>query len=110
MKSILLHCFSILMVAQGTLWAVMGLLRLSGGPETITLLMFLNASFFIVFAFLYRKTRLLNVLAGVFLAGNLILSLTDQTGALDILVFALDAACIVLLTAGLKPRESRKIK
>jgi F0F1-type ATP synthase assembly protein I len=107
MKVCVRQCFLILMAAQGALWVVLGVLReMAGSMDSIALLMFLNAALFIFFAFLYRKTRWLTALTMTFLAGNLVLSLTDQTGALDFIVFALDAAGLALLIADMKILKS----
>ncbi len=98
--------FKIMMTAQGVLWAVLGILRISEGlplpPDFIAILMFADAALFFALGFLYRKALWLNWFTALFLAGNLVLSLTDQMGALDFIVFGADAASLALLFASFR--------
>jgi hypothetical protein len=93
--------FKIMMMAQGVLWAALAIFRSLGNlplpPDFIAILMFADAALFFAFGFLYRKARWLCLFTAFFLAGNLILSLTDQTGALDFIVFGANAASLALL-------------
>ncbi len=59
-------------------------------PVPVTILMAVNAACFAGFAFLFDRARWLNVLAVLFLLGNLILTITDQMGVYDWIVLVLN--------------------
>jgi len=101
-----------MMAVQGLLWVVLGILRT--GPERpidwISVLLFINAGLFILIAVLHGRVRRLALPAAVFIAVNLSLSLTDQTGILDFIVFGLDAACLALLTVSFLSGRRQALK
>ena len=65
--------------------------------NVISALMILDAIAFITIAFLYDKARWLKFITALFLAGNLVLTVTDQMGLADYIVLVLNIISIILL-------------
>lgn len=88
------------MLAQAALWTVLGIITIAKStqvfPQTLFgILMLADAVAFAAFAFLHRKTHILiSIMIFGFLAANLILTFTDQMGAIDFAVLALNIICI----------------
>ncbi len=88
------------MLAQAVLWIVLGSITIAKSaqvfPQTlIGTLMLADAAAFAAFAFLHSKTNILiRVMIFGFLAANLILTFTDQMGAIDFAVLVLNVVCI----------------
>ena len=88
------------MLAQAVLWIVLGSMTIAKSaqvfPQTlIGTLMLADAAAFAAFAFLHSKTNILiRVMIFGFLAANLILTFTDQMGAIDFAVLGLNVVCI----------------
>ena len=88
------------MLAQTVLWIVLGSITIAKStqvfPQTLVgTLMLADAAAFAAFAFLHSKTNILiRIMIFGFLAANLVLTFTDQMGAIDFAVLALNIICI----------------
>lgn len=86
------------MLLQSVFWCCLSIrstVLLQDVPALVTILMALNAICFAGFAFLFDRSRWLNVLAAPFLLGNLILTITDQMGIYDWIVLILNLTTMV---------------
>ncbi len=85
--------YQVLMILQGIFWCwlcVSSAVMPQTVPLPVTILMGVNAVCFTGFAFLFDRARWLNILALLFLLGNLILTVTDQMGVYDWIALALN--------------------
>ena len=100
------------MLAQCVLWVVLSIMVITKSeefyPQTIVgILMIGDAIAFGVFAFLYKKDNtLIKILILGFLFVNLVLTFTDQMGALDFVVAALNIICIGSYIVLIRKRKS----
>lgn len=95
MKRFALTSFRILAAVQGALWvcfSVFGSDKAKMLP--LALLMFLNGCAFVSAAIFAQRLKRAKWLPAVFLAVNLLLTITDQMGAFDYIVLVLNIATI----------------
>lgn len=103
------------MVSQTLIWIVFGVIFLADESYfsvTVPLLMLLNGLAFSVFCWLFiTKGVLVRLIALAFIFMNLVLTVTDQMGTFDYIVFALSilaSVCsITLILRGRKARDER---
>ncbi len=90
--------YKLLMLLQGVLWLMLTLLSLwnDRASTPVLILMVLNAAAFIVLSFANLQRLLFKLAVPAFLLMNALLSVTDQMGAMDILVLVWDIALLVL--------------
>ena len=94
--------FKILMSAQGVLWfgfVIYGIVKQMQSDASmngvVMLLMALNGMLFILLPLFFDKAFWIKLLTLVFLAVNLLLTFTDQTGFFDYVVLVLNSASII---------------
>ncbi len=97
--SISSNIFKCSVIIQSLLWIVFSFIYFFKDDTIflICLLMLINGIFFFLSALFFNKGKLLQIFIFVFIAVNLILSLTDQTGFFDYLVFVFDIISLISL-------------
>ena len=95
-----------LLFLQGLFWLLMaGLYYQRFTTPIIAILLLIDALGFLVLFALYHKHNLFKLLALGYLAGNLLLTLTDEVGWMDIIYLLLAALNFVLIVVEIRSKK-----
>ncbi len=100
--------FQILMFVQGVVWLIFCAYSYIGSLQTsviVAILLGLNGILYLSFALVFDRARWLKVVTFLFLAGNTVLTVTDQMGAYDYCILAFNLVSVAALVASLTKRR-----